>query len=171
MRGSNRIITLIKGLTFLEVLLALSIFAVIFVGISQGVMVVLETSRRTTQETIAINLRGALMSEIAVKNFSDPQDPYNTSIGPNTGEDNNRTLFDDIDDYHGYSDGPPPITVGGLAMDGTVGTPNYTGFSRSVSVINDNATFPVPLNESKRITVNVTTPDGRVYSKYEYKTF
>lgn len=114
----------------MEIVIALSILSVALLGFFQMFNTAVDSSYRATQENIAINLGRGLIAEIMSKNFADPQQP-NNPLGLDTGEVAlARNTFDDVDDYNGYSDGPP-VAVGGAAMDG----PNYSRFSRSVSVV------------------------------------
>lgn len=54
------------------------------------------------RRNVAVVLGQELMEEILSKPFNDPQ---GSSVpGPEAGE-TSRTLFDNIDDYHGFSDG------------------------------------------------------------------
>lgn len=49
------------------------------------------------------DLARELMEEISAKPFADPDGPG--VIGPDLGE-NDRVVFDNVDDYHGYADTP-----------------------------------------------------------------
>lgn len=153
-----------KGLTFLEVIIALTFNAVAFLGLFQIFNVALNSNKRSTQELIATNLGRALIAEIMIRPFADPQDPANTALGLNAGEAaGDRSTFDDVDDYTGYADAPPK-TLSGAVMDGTAGTPDYSDFSRSVSVVYckiQGASIvqsATPTN-MKMITVTVSGPD------------
>jgi len=163
----------LKGLTFLEVMIALFLFTIVLTGFAQRAWVALDANRRSTDEIIATNLRQALMAEIMSKKFAE------FDLDPNIGPDpygaatetrfcttlTNR--FDDVDDYNKTSE-TPPRAIGNVLLDGTGGTtPNYSGFNWSVSVEFNNTTSspppnPVPLNECKKVTVTVITPRGRV---------
>ncbi|MFH1777102.1 MAG: hypothetical protein ABH952_06050 [Candidatus Omnitrophota bacterium] len=123
-----------KGLTFLEIIIALSLFTIALLGIFQMFNMALNAGYRATQETIATNLARGLMNEIMSKNFEDPMEP-GTDIGPNT-EEITRSHFDDVDDYHGLTESPP-VTVGGADMDGTgePPLPDYSDFTRNVTVV------------------------------------
>jgi len=120
-----------RGLTFLEMLISLVIFSIAMIGYFRIFNVALDSQLRTSKEIIATNLARALMSEILTKAFIDPTDP-STALGPNTGE-SGRSTFDDVDDYEGLTESTP-VTIGGQTMNGSGGTPDYTGFSRSVNV-------------------------------------
>jgi len=105
------------------------------------------------RESIAAQeLANQLMIEIQGKLFEDP-DFGPGSFGPGIDE-LERSDYDDVDDYDGWSAGPPEHPDG-TAMDG------YTGYVRSVVVTNvDDATLTTSQTdgstESKRIVVTVT---------------
>lgn len=126
-----------KGFTFLEILISLSILTIALLGFFQIFNTALNSSYRATQEMIATNLARGLMAEIMSKNFADSLDPTPAALGPDGTESRHGGVgnaFDDVDDYNNCTDGPPPYTIGGLPMNGTAGMPNYSGFTRSVTV-------------------------------------
>lgn len=65
-----------------------------------------------------------LMSEILRQPFEDASG--NTGIGPDSGE-SSRSQFDDVDDYHGFTESPP-TDGNGTTIDGS------EGFTRLVTV-------------------------------------
>lgn len=54
-------------------------------------------------QTLAVTLAQDLMEEILAKPFSDPDDG-NRNVGPDGAEAAGRELFDNIDDYDGYTE-------------------------------------------------------------------
>lgn len=156
-----------KGLTFLEIVIALSILTIALVGYFQIFNTALNSNHRATQEIIATNLARGLMAEIMSKEFVEPGsgDPP-PALGPDSGETDRFNGFDDVDDYHGLSESPP-ITVGNVVMDGTIpGVPNYSNFTRSVEVTyctiigitseNRNVVPDVGPTDYKQITITVS---------------
>jgi MSHA pilin protein MshD len=117
------------------------------------------------------------MNEISSKSFDeesdrtgggDPCDPACTSsinLGPDEldpDEYESRTIFDDVDDYHGLnvSDGEIKNSLNETTVlnDSNL----YQGFSVSVSVVYDAAmdgTADTAVGNTKLITVTVTTPN------------
>ncbi len=88
-----------------------------------------------------------LMEEIKSKDFVDPDDPNNTNLGPNTGE--NYPDFDDADDFNGYSDNPASGYARSVAV-------NYAWLSGATWTITGSAT------DYKRITVAVSRGSGHI---------
>ena len=186
MFGYNKIMLKIKGLTFLEVVIALFLFTIVLTGFAQRAWVALDANRRSTEEIIATNLRRALMAEIMVKNCTDPQgvdDPGESRFGGTVD-----TYYDDVYDYNNYNstaDGAPR-TINNTLLNGSGGRPNYAGFSWNVTVINGtdqcqpvhtgvgcdifNAS-PTYLGwgECKQVTVTVITPRGRDINESQWK--
>jgi len=148
------------ALTFLEIVISLSLVAIVFVGLAQIFQVGMMSVYKTNQEIIATDLARSLMAEIMSKIFYDPQDHNNTALGINTGETSgNKLTFDDVDDYNGYIESPPR-TINGSAMDGTAGTPNYSAFTRSVVVqyVDENMSWTASPTDYKKVEVTVTAP-------------
>ena len=163
----------LKGFTFLEVVIALFLFAIIMVGFAERAQVALDANSRSREEIIAANLKRSLMAEIMVKNFAEP--------GTEGGESRFSTTnpFDDVNDYNGMSE-TPPRTIGNVLLDGTGGRPNYSGFRWSVSVAAGATTNgcnnfaldvppDVPLADCKEVIVDVTTPRGRIFRETEWR--
>ncbi len=68
----------------------------------------------------------SLMAEILQQSYQEPGSTY--VFGREAGEsDTSRTAYDDVDDYHGWSESPP------VAKDGTA-LPNSVNWSRTVTV-------------------------------------
>ena len=80
----------------------------------------------TVERLLGQQLAGALMNEILLQVYAEPVDA--PVFGPEPGESNgNRSLFDDVDDYAGWSSSPPNDRSG-------VAVPGYTGWTRSATV-------------------------------------
>jgi MSHA pilin protein MshD len=146
-----------RGLTLAEGLIAASVLAIAVVGIFAPLSA-------THQQTAAAQERGAgaalaeqLLEEIAAKPYADPSDG-STALGPEAGE-TTRGLFDNVDDYHGYSD-----TTSGLTMlDGSaVSRADGLVFARDVTVTyrSTRGGSPTSSGDFALVTVGVTTPHG-----------
>lgn len=120
------------------------------------------TARDTAERGRAALLAQDLMDEILEQQYEDPEFAPG-SFGRNATEAStgDRSLFDDVDDYHGWSESPPE------ARDGTA-LAGFDGWERSVTVA---WADPSNLNLSsgsdtriKRITVTVKF-NGRVLAE------
>jgi len=172
-----------KGLSFLEIIFTLSILTVGIVGLIQSSGTTMLANTKASQEIVATSLARGLLAEIMSKNFSDPQYPTDTSLGPNSGNTTMETRqgavgdnFDDVDDYNGTTEAPPK-TVSGTVMNGMAGTPDYSLFSRNASVkyVNflSDGTYvenPGSATDYKKATVNVSVPSGKTHTIYEIKS-
>jgi len=158
-----------QGLTFLEVVIALSLFAVAIVGYLQIVDVALKSCYRASQELIAANLARGLMAEIIGKKFAEEKNSQD--MGPDAGETDRWTGFDDVDDYDGWCEAPPQ-TLDGSRMDGTTTAPNYSKFSRGATVVFVRQDFSETSDYSpyKKVTVWASGPQAGNVTIVEIKT-
>jgi type II secretory pathway pseudopilin PulG len=146
-----------RGFTLVEATVSTFIVGVVLVAALRTVDGVALTRRTVARRCQGPALARQLMTEILGTYY---QDPGGTGVfGPENGESgSNRTAFDDVDDYNGWSESPPQ------AIDGTW-MADYPGWSRSVSVnwVDPNNPANTSSAESglKRITVTVTEPDGK----------
>lgn len=164
-----------KGLTFLEIVISLFILTIAMLGYSQIHRTALESGHRAIREIIATNLTRGLIAEIMSKDFEEPGSPGSFA----REEADNRYLFDDVDDFHNWSE-LPPITIGipptgGQPMDGTVaGVPDYSDFTREVKVKNidcdDGSDAADGSTDCKEVRVTVSGPYVRDIDLVEVKT-
>jgi MSHA pilin protein MshD len=118
------------GLTLLETMLAAAILAIA----ATAAAIPFAAGLQQTQEALRLEQAGvlaeALMAEIIAHPFDDPNAAGVYTLGPEAGE-TNRTLFDNIDDYHGYSE----ASGGAVDLSGSaIGSPGANGLWRSVTV-------------------------------------
>ena len=128
------------GFTLLEVVLALVLMGMVLVGVSGMYHAIIRSSGRSRDLSIAVNLAQGLMEEIKGKAFEEPDDDPDfgpeiagTPAEPAVDTATDRTLYDDVDDYNGWTR-TPPENILGAAMDGSGVMPDYTAFTRSVIV-------------------------------------
>lgn len=118
-----------RGITLMETVLSVLLVG----GVLAATLQVVGPTARATQlagdEALAIYLADELLQEIDAQPYEDPATLANT-IGTEAGESapGNRSSFDDVDDYHGWS-GNVQNAVG-VAMTGLSGT-----WTRSVTVV------------------------------------
>lgn len=149
-RGSRR------GLTLTEVTISTLLVGFVLVSALQGVSGTYKTWIASESHHKAIALARQLMSEIEQQRYKDP-DILGT-LGIELPETTlNRALWDDVDDYNGWSS--TPEDKNGVAI------PGYSGWTRAVTVAYANVASPQNTTASdeglKKITVTVTDPSGR----------
>ncbi len=179
MRGSIRQL----GFTMIE-----TVMFIVVIGIALSVVVMqfrqsIGHSHEPYVRQRGIALMNAYMDEIVRKRWNEctpvgggwidtvasicPDGSSIPGIGPD-GE--NRSQFDDIDDYHGVSDSPPQFPDQTDPVDGQSPMPGYDGFSVSVSVSQPGSAWNgVPAIDVRHITVTVTTPAAETFSIHAYR--
>lgn len=140
-----------RGATLVESVVSILIVGAVLVTATQLTGAVARTRRNLTDQSCGPQLAKQLMTEIQQASY---QEPVDTAIfGPEAGENTGtRSAFDDVDDYHNYSESPPK------AKDGASLT-EYGGWSRQVAVEYVNPTSLSSAGSDlglKRITVTVT---------------
>ncbi|RPJ80583.1 MAG: type II secretion system protein [Acidobacteria bacterium] len=114
------------GFTLIEAVISTVIVAVMFVAALNTV-----GAARVAQHRAALMGRGRMFAELLLVEILqwDYQEPGSTRVfGREAGESNtSRTAYDDVDDYHGWTESSP------AAPDGTA-LPNSANWSRTVTV-------------------------------------
>jgi prepilin-type N-terminal cleavage/methylation domain-containing protein len=151
-----------KGFTLIEVVLAIFIIGVALVTLLSMFSLGLRGDVFAREMTAATTLAQEMMEEIKSKEFVECEEGVTPDFGPETPEPAietaaDRTSYDDVDDYDGWSRNPPEDIAGNPLSD-------FSVFTRSVVVVyveNDNYDDPVEEGDanyptdSKRITVTV----------------
>ncbi|MGZ8160657.1 MAG: type IV pilus modification PilV family protein [Methylobacter sp.] len=135
-----------SGISLIELVIFMVIVGVAMAGIIASINYNVQHSADPVVRKQALAIAEALLEEVMLQNFSDPDGP------PNVVEAS-RDLYDDIDDYNNYSRNgissvdAPAATIAGLE--------NY-----SVSVLVDSAANlnGITGGKAKRIAVTVTGP-------------
>lgn len=138
-----------KAFTVVEAVIATVIVSVMLVAALSTV-----GASRLIQHKVSLRNRGrllaeSLMAEIVQQAYEDPSDPV--VFGPESGEETtDRSDFDDVDDYHNWSQSPPKDKDGGAIS-------QADGWQRTVTVqwVDDLDPAQVRASETyvKRITV------------------
>ena len=117
-----------RGFTLVEALLAAVVLAMAVTAITMPFSSGAMNDQVDARHTLAVNLAQEMMEEILSKPFSDPQGA--SAPGPEPGE-SRRAYFDNVDDYHGYTEGEGSIAnrSGEVVTD-----PAAKGLSRRVTV-------------------------------------
>ncbi|MBN1489569.1 MAG: type II secretion system protein [Phycisphaerae bacterium] len=143
-----------RGFTLVESVLATLVVGLTMVAALNTVGASSLTQRRTQDRDRAMLLARSLMAEIVAQAYEEPAMPAG-GFGQEAGEaaTGNRTLYDDVDDYHNWSASPPE------ERDGTA----MTGFERWTRAVivqrvsRDNLDTLVGTDSGvKRITVTVS---------------
>jgi hypothetical protein len=118
------------GFTLAEAIMATVVVGIAAAGVllpfGKGATVRAEGMRRT----LAAKLAADLMEEIVDKPFHDPDgSSYYYNLGPDSGE-TSVTYFDNVDDYHGYTEGQGQIRD---VAKNLIADWKYAKFSRDVT--------------------------------------
>lgn len=155
MRGGKRSS---RGFTLAEVLIASAILSFVTIVVVQAVTAGQASTLDALKRARADTLAEVLLEEILSKPYADPDEAG--AIGPE-GDEASRSAFDNVDDYHGYSE-----TAGALAdAAGSTYPTSYQAFDRSVSVVamTNNVADLGGDHTGVQVTVTVTEPAGRTW--------
>ncbi|MCG3179275.1 MAG: hypothetical protein BIFFINMI_01609 [Phycisphaerae bacterium] len=116
------------GFTLIEGLLASAVLAVAAGALLYPFTVGAQNNVIVVDQAAAVNLGESLMEEILTRNFHDPDG--DSSPGPESGE-TSRLLFDNFDDYDGYTEGPGHMKDAAGTL---ISESSLSSYGRSVSV-------------------------------------
>jgi prepilin-type N-terminal cleavage/methylation domain-containing protein len=147
-----------RGFTLVESLIASVVLAVAVVGIAGTLAASYQQARDQVSVAEATQLARQLIEEISARPFEVPAGSPSNAVGWSAGNPN-RAIYDDISDYHGYTDNSTSITTqaGVVQSFGTAGP-----YERFVTVTEG----PVPQGHTapaidfKQVKVTVTRPGG-----------
>lgn len=98
-----------QGFTLIESLLASAILVMTITAVTMPFTAAARNAQADARRTVAVDLAQEIMEEMLSQPFADPD---GTSVlGPEIGE-SARADFDNIDDYHGYTEPAGTITAG-----------------------------------------------------------
>ena len=114
------------GVTLIEVMISIVLVSTIMLVSLSASANLLRNSSQQRHTNHGASLAAQIIDEVSSMDFRDRVDPvYGLESNENASD---RTTFDDVDDYHGYTSTPP------AHRDGTM-ISGYAGWSFSVSVI------------------------------------
>jgi len=142
-----------SALTLAESLLAAVLLALAVVGVSQAVVAGQMQAYAALHRRRGVELAEALLDEVLRLPYSDPDGA--SSPGPESGE-TSRASFDNLDDYHGFSQAAGSITE----FSGAAHPSGYQAFSRSVTVTASFVTITGYVTALPGQTVTVTVQDA-----------
>ena len=143
-----------QALSLPEVMIATIVLSTAVVAVAAALIAGTQQTYLAVDSRRGVELAQAMMEEISVLPYADPQGA--TTNGPDAGE-SARSSFDNVDDYHGYSE------AAGAVADhaGTVYPTEYDRFTRSVTVATTSLQPTGFANAVTGVTVVVTvTLDG-----------
>lgn len=149
------------GFTLMECLLATVVLSLIVLAVVEAVLAGQMGQYEALNTMRAASLGESLMEEVLSRPYADPEGA--TAPGADAGEDeDDRTTFDNIDDYHGFGESPQALRDAA----GELLPTELQGFSRSVTVAYGSVTPPGiggPVS-GVTITVRVEARTGRGWS-------
>ncbi len=151
-----------RGTTLVEVAVCCMLMSVMLVAAMRTVGAVFRTRLVAFQQQQGDTLAHELMAEVLQAYYESP-DESPGSFGLEAAEigDGSRALWDDVDDYNGWSASPPE------SKDGTL-LPEADGWTRSVVVDRVTCLNPETTSVSdtglKRIRVDATSPSGETFT-------
>lgn len=158
--GTNR-----SGFTLLESVIAVMLVGLLMVAALQSVGAMKRRETHSLEQFRGQQLAAALMNEILLQAYAEPVTA--AVFGPESGEAGNRSLFDDVDDYAGWS-ATPPKDRSGQAVAG------FTGWTHSVAVQWVNPTTLAATTASntglKKLTVTVSKGDKTIATATGYRS-
>lgn len=147
-----------SGLSIIEVNIAMvliGVFAVflgsMFVLINKSAVKVLELSRAT-------ELASGMMEEVKIQRWDEINGGESAVLGKDTGETNNKTTFDDVDDFNNYMESPP-LYPDGAPMD------EFGQYSRRISVfyVDENVAVSTSTTFRKLVTIEILKEGTLLY--------
>lgn len=171
----------LAGFTLIELVIGIIVFSIALTLFTSLIVPQAIRSVDPIFQVRAAELGQSMINEIASKSFDEKSDRNGNGIlcdaacigtinlGPDAGE--NRTTYDDVDDYHNLNVAGDDIKN---ALDQSTilnGTNLYAGFSLNVTVVYDanmDGEADIVVGNTKLITATVTTPndEGIVFSTF-----
>ncbi len=147
------------GFTLAEVLLASTILAFVVSAVTQAIVAGQQQTYAALHEQRAVALVEAMVEEVLSKPYADPQ--ASPDAGPDAGE-TLRSLFDNADDYHNFSQAAGAVTD---AADAAYPV-EFNAFARSVTCVygSQNVAALGGTINGLIITVTVTDPTERSWT-------
>ncbi len=150
-----------RGFTLVEVIIFIVVVAAGLAGILSVSTTVVKSSAEPMARKQTIAIAESLLEEILLKEFCDP-DTVNATTNPPTcpariaaDQEASRNLYDDVDDYDGYS------TSGGITDVLGSAAPGLSAYNIDPAV--DVATSADLTGvTSKKVTVSVKGPNGTI---------
>lgn len=158
-----------RAFTLVESLAASVVLAVCVVAMATALSAASQQTLVAQRLTSATSLASQLLTEISAKPLLDPNDSSRTPGAEFAQGESGRATFDNIDDYHGYTDATGDMLdrAGNAIPASSSGLANGWSFTRSVRV--EYGARPVghviaPANDFALVTITVTDGAGVTYT-------
>lgn len=174
-KRNNSLLANSRGFTLIELIVGILVLSISLSIVSTLIVPAEQQSADQILQVKAAELGQSFLNDISSRAFDENSDmvgglvrcgepndgsnPCSTILGPEDGNggrpnkgETTRGLFNDVDDFHGYSQNIN-------ANDENLHT-GYSNFIIDVQVIYDGVSLGLANNNAKRITVTVTTPLG-----------
>lgn len=159
-----------KGVTLVELIITIVIIGIAMSALVSALTTGISRSAQPMLEGKALELSQAYLDEIQAMRFDDQSAIGGGSVlaasNPCTisNESQSRTMFDDVDDYHGVNDSPPVLIESSIDMSA------YANYQVLISVACAGTELGLAANELvKRINVTVVLPSGESRDVAIYK--
>lgn len=146
------------GLTLYETMIAASILAIVAASAALPIAAGVQEVQQSARLEQAVALAEALMEEILQRPFEEPSNPSIRALGPGAGE-TDRTKFDNVDDYHGYSESDRVLRELTTTLTPITAT-NAAGLWRSVTVQYVSLSGQPAWDQNNVARITVTVNDG-----------
>jgi Tfp pilus assembly protein PilV len=152
-----------RGYSLPEAMIASVVLALCVVSVAGVLSASHQQSQYLSHESQAISLGRELIEDIAATPFNDPDDAASRDRGPdNPAEAAGRSHFDNLDDFHAYTDTSDEIeSLSGATVDASAGLGGTFTRTATVSYREVPAGPTTDDGQYALVTVTVTTPGGR----------
>lgn len=141
------------GFTLPEVLLASAILTFTVAALAQSIVAGQMQTYAALHDARAISLAESLLDEVLALPYDDPDGA--STAGPEAGEVV-RADFDNLDDYHGYTQTPTTI----VDPTGVAYPDDFQQFTRTVTVVYGTLTIAELGGDQNGLTVTVTVSES-----------
>lgn len=150
------------GFTLVELIMFIVVLSLGIAGILSVMNTVVKSSADPLIAKQTVAIAESMLEEILLKEYCDPDTVDKTTTPPTCGAhttEASRALYDDVDDYFGYT------TTGGIVDLTGAAVAGMTSYNiKSVTVAVTNAAQNTALNavSAKRVMVTVSGPQGDI---------
>jgi MSHA pilin protein MshD len=164
MRRPQAVVNRQSGITLIELIIFMVIMGIAMAGIVSSINFSVMHSADPLVRKQALAIAEALLEEVMLQNFSDPDGP------PNVVEAS-RDLYDDINDYNNYCMATNGCSQSNIVDAAGTAIPNMSGYAAQVVVAPSTlSTITAASGKALRITVTVTGPLNTTVLLEGYRT-